>query len=194
MKGLSDEELAGRYGRDPDGAGGRAAARELFERYRDRVFLWCARRVRNPEEAMDLAQDVLVSAYRALARFEARSRYSTWIYTIARNRCHRALRRPSLVRDEDTEVDQLVAGDPDPLERYTREESEERLMELMRGALSTREQDALWMRCVERLSVEEVSRRLGITGASGARSVLQSARRKLRASLERRDAEERGEA
>jgi RNA polymerase sigma-70 factor, ECF subfamily len=181
----TDEALAARYRRDPEGEPGRAAARELFERYRTRVLLWCARRVGNQEEAMDLAQDVLVSAYRALGSFEGRSRYSTWIFTIARNRCFRAMRPVALLRDESVDPDAMPSGDDGPLERQVREQGEERLLALMRAALEPREQQALWLRCVERLSVDEVTRRLAIAGASGARAVLQSARRKLRQALER---------
>ncbi len=56
MKNELDESLAATYRDDPDSESGRAAARELFERYRERVYLWCARRVRNREEALDLAR------------------------------------------------------------------------------------------------------------------------------------------
>ncbi len=194
MSDDSDEALVERFRCDPTGAGGQAAARALFERYRERVFLWCARRVRNQEEALDLAQDVLVSAYRALPSFEGRSRYSTWIFTIARNRCHRALRPVSLARDEQVDVDTIAGAGNDPLERFERAQDEQRLLELIRAVLDPREQDALWMRCIERLPVDEVTRRLGIAGTSGARSVLQSARKKLRQALERSGAREGGSA
>ncbi len=190
MRQETDEALAGLYRRSPDSTEGQAAARELFERYRERVYLWCARRVRNREEALDLAQDVLVSAFRALASFEGRARYSTWIFTIARNRCHRAMRAPSLVRDDEVEVDSTAAPGPDPLERLAREQDEARLLSLMLETLEPRESRALWLRCVERLTVAEVTRALDIAGSSGARSVLQNARKKLRAVLERRIAEE----
>lgn len=189
MKPDSDEVLVERYQQDASGPGGQAAARELFERYRERVFLWCVRRVHNEEDAVDLAQDVLVSAFRSLGSFQGRSRYSTWIFTIARNRCHRAMRPVALMRDDDANVDTLPDHANDPAERFAREQGEERLLHLIREALDPREQDAIWLRCIERLPVEEVTRRLDISGTSGARSVLQSARRKLRLALDRRDAE-----
>jgi RNA polymerase sigma-70 factor, ECF subfamily len=187
---VPDEALVERYQRDATSPEGQAAARELFERYRERVFLWCVRRVRNEEDALDLAQDVLVSAFRALGSFEGRSRYSTWIFTIARNRCHRAMRPVALLRDDETDVDALPGPANDPVERIADGQGEERLLDLIRRVLDPREQDAIWLRCFERLSVDEVTRRLGIAGSSGARSVLQSARRKLRLALDRRDADE----
>jgi DNA-directed RNA polymerase specialized sigma24 family protein len=59
---------------------------------------------------------------------------------------------------------------------------------LLRDTLSPLEQEAIWLRCFERLAVGDVTRILGLTHASGARSVLQSAREKLRAALARRRA------
>jgi DNA-directed RNA polymerase specialized sigma24 family protein len=41
----------------------------------------------------------------------------------------------------------------------------------------------LWLRCFEKVPVDEITRMLGITEASGARGVLQRARRRLRAAL-----------
>jgi RNA polymerase sigma-70 factor (ECF subfamily) len=40
---------------------------------------------RNPEDASDFTQEVLLKAYRNLSNFEGRSRFSTWLYKIAYN-------------------------------------------------------------------------------------------------------------
>jgi len=40
---------------------------------------------RNQEDASDFTQEVFLKAYRSLARFEGRSRFSTWLYKIAYN-------------------------------------------------------------------------------------------------------------
>lgn len=182
----ADEELVRAYQQDPTGEGGRAAAETLFERYWERVYLWCHRRVGHHETARDLAQDVLLSAYQALGSFEGRCLYSSWLFTIMRHRCFRALRRPSLLRDEEVEVDRL-AGETTPVDAALAEqEDEEEMLRLIQRHLEPTEQAALWLRVMERLPVEEITRRLGISAASGARGVLQSGRRKLRAALDRR--------
>ncbi len=189
---LDDEELVRRARRDPLGQDGRDAASELFGRYQERVYLWCFRRVRDHERALDLAQDVLVSAYRSLDTFEGRSRYASWLFAIARNRCYRALRPPSLWRDEDAEPDDLPDAHKGPDVLLEEREDEETVLELLKEALEPREQMALWLRCFENLPVEEITRRLEIPAATGARGVLQSARRKLRAALEKRRAAKGG--
>lgn len=190
---VADEELVRRYQADPAGSRGRAAAEELFGRYHARVFVWCFRFVRNEEQALDLAQDAMLRAFRALGSFGGRSRFSSWLYAVARNWCFKTARRVRLLRDDDVDPDALESGDRSPEEAFADAEDEERVLELMREALDPEERVALWMRCYERLPVDEITAALGLTGASGARGLLQTARRKLRAAVERRrDAGEGG--
>src|SRR5262249_62396725 len=91
-----DDVLVRRAVEDPGGPAGRAAACELLGRYQGRVYLWCYRYVRDHDRALDLAQDALLSAYRALATFQGRSRFSSWLFAIARNRCLTAVAPASL--------------------------------------------------------------------------------------------------
>lgn len=188
----SDEDLARSALNDPDGIEGRRAACELLGRHRMTVYRWCRGMVHDPDDAMDLAQEVLLNAYRNLDKFKGWGRFSAWLFVIARNRCLDVLRRPSLLADEGKNPDSLA----DPRSRPDREieevEDEEALLNLMRRHLDQREQSALWLRCIEKVPVEMITRVLGIEHASGARAVLQSARRKLRAALARRGSEEEG--
>lgn len=180
---LPDEELVRRVQEDPDGPGGEDAAAELYRRYQGQVYLWCIRRVRNHERALDLAQDVLLSAHRALGSFAGRARYSSWLFTIMRNRCFRDLRTRAPWVDDEIEPDLLASGQKSPELLYMEQAEEDVILDLVRRVLEPREQLALWLRCFEDLSVEEITRRLQIPGAAGARAVLQGARRKLRAAL-----------
>jgi RNA polymerase sigma-70 factor (ECF subfamily) len=165
---------------------GKVAA-ELLGRYTSRVLAFCRKYVRDPDQAMDLSQDILIAAYEALPRFERRSPFSAWLFTIARNRCLRAVRRPGWIRDEDVDLSQL--RDPaTPEDQRVESEQEQSAMErMMEEHLDPIERKALILRCVECLSVEEISRVLDIRQASGARGVLQTARRKLRAALRIRE-------
>jgi len=183
----SDEELVRRYQRDPAVEAGRAAATELFERYWQRVYLWCLRRLGSHETACDIAQDVLISAYQALGSFEGRCLYSSWLFTIMRHRCFRALRRADPVLDEEVEVDGLADDARLADSLLLEQEGEEEVLALIRQVLDPTEQSALWLRVFEHMPVEEITRRLDIRGSSGARGVLQGARRKLGAALKRRE-------
>ena len=182
-KAPSDEELVAAAQRDRDGAGGRAAAQELLGRYRTRTYQWCLRIVRNHDLALDLAQDALISAWRALPEFNSQSRFSSWVFAIARNRCRSALRPRILSRDPAVEPDALEEDDADPLDRLALVQEESAVLDAVREVLEPIEQQALWLRAIECVPVDEITRLLGIGGVSGARGVLQSARRKLRAHL-----------
>ena len=185
----SDDALLAAWRQDPQGSWGQRAVSQLLDRYRDRVYSWCWRHVRNRDLALDLAQEVLVSAYRNLGSFGERAQFSSWLSAIARNRCLSELRkyRPS---QEDDELLHLVADErPTPDQELEQRVDESALLDLIKGHLTQQEQDALWLRCIERMSVEEITSLLGIQEQSGARAVLQRARRRLRAALDRRDAD-----
>lgn len=184
---LSDEELVRRIQSEPGfGAGAGEAAEALFGRYRRRTYLWCFRFVRNHDRALDLAQDVLLKAWQALPRYDARAPFACWMFTIARNRCFSAMRPVSLARDEEVDLEALADEGPGPEVAIENDETGAAMIELIATVLDRSEQDALYLRCWERLPVEEVTRLLGIEGPSVARGVLQRGRRKLRAALLRR--------
>jgi RNA polymerase sigma-70 factor (ECF subfamily) len=77
-----------------------AGDRDLFEqlvlRHQRRVIYYLTRMVKNPDLAEDLAQITFVKAFTALASFDPRYRFSTWIYRIASNAAIDHLRRNRL--------------------------------------------------------------------------------------------------
>jgi len=180
---LPDAELVRLAVQAPDTPAGRSAAAALLSRYRLQVYRWCYRLVRDHELALDLSQEVLLSASRGLGTFAGRARFSSWLFAIVRNRCASAMRRPSLLYDDAADLDEQA--DPRAPVDAALEESEEMasVLELMRAHLDPLEQKALCLRCFEQMPVKAITRILGIEQASGARGILQSARRKLRAVL-----------
>jgi RNA polymerase sigma-70 factor, ECF subfamily len=179
----ADEDLLAVIQRDPAGEAGERAVAQLLDRYRDRVYAWCWRHVRDREQALDLAQEVLLAAYRNLHSFGERAQFSSWIFAIARNRCLSELRKRQLPQ-EDIEILALVADPrPAPDQELIERLDESRLLAAISEHLTPLEQDALWLRCHEQLPVEEITRLLDIQEQTGARAVLQRARRRLRAAL-----------
>jgi len=85
--------------------------------------------------------------------------------------------------DDESDVEQHPAGGANPALQLEERESEEMFYKLMITALEPLERWTLWLRCFERMPVDEITRVLRIDRASGARGVLQKARRKLRAAL-----------
>ena len=177
---LSDEALLQRVRMAGESEDFRVLASELLGRYHRRVYVWCHRFVRDHERALDLSQDVLMLAYRALDRFDGRSSLSTWLFVITRNRCLTELARPSLLCDPEIDPDSCSSQDTDPESELLEKEDEEAVLLLIRTHLDEEEQKALWMRCFERMPVDLITRVLELEGPNGARVVLQRARRKLR--------------
>ncbi|MFN8586661.1 MAG: sigma-70 family RNA polymerase sigma factor [Candidatus Eisenbacteria bacterium] len=184
FEGRTDEELVRLACAGGDGS--RAAAAALLERWQGPVYAWCRRFARDPDRAEDLAQEVLASVYRSLGSFQFRAPFGAWVFTIARHRCIRAMRPVALTRDEGTDADALQHPAPGPDDEAARRIEDDIVLDVMREALEPLEQQALWLRCMDRMPVEELTRVLDVEGASGARGLLQTARRKLRAALERR--------
>jgi len=61
------------------------AYRQLFVLYQDRVFTICLRVTGNQEDALDAAQETMVTLARRIKDFAFRSRFSSWVYRIAVN-------------------------------------------------------------------------------------------------------------
>ncbi|GHU10524.1 RNA polymerase subunit sigma-24 [Spirochaetia bacterium] len=67
--------------------------RLLVQRYEQPVYGMGLSFFRNSEDAADFTQDVFLKAYRSLAEFEGRARFSTWLYRIAYNTAVNSIKR-----------------------------------------------------------------------------------------------------
>ena len=87
---------------DPDAAlmlrvkqGDRAAFATLVEKYQQPVMNFVRRTLRDETEAEDLAQNVFLQVYKSASRYVSTAKFSTWLFTIARNLCLNEIRRRS---------------------------------------------------------------------------------------------------
>jgi RNA polymerase sigma-70 factor (ECF subfamily) len=104
---LRDPDVRLMQGVRADEAG---AFEQLMERYQHRLVAILHHLVGSAEEAEDLAQEVFLRVYRARKKYRARSKFSTWLFTIANNLAMNSIRtrqrKPSL---------QLNVADSGPL-------------------------------------------------------------------------------
>ena len=122
-------------------AGDAQAFDALVLEYQDRVFNMCYRMLANRDDALDVAQEVFLTVFRSIRRFEARARFSTWLYRITVNRCRDELRRRGSVKH--TRPHSLSASE-DPIEPSGHEPSPDE-------QASARELQALVERCIDEL-------------------------------------------
>src|SRR5258708_37004572 len=88
-----DEALMVRFQR-----GDRAAFRILVSRHQKPLFNFALRHLRSPSMAEDVVQDSFVRVVQSASEFKHEARFSTWLYTIARNLCIVQLRKSALRR------------------------------------------------------------------------------------------------
>ncbi len=137
----------------------------LVRKYQQRIVKLISRYVRDQDEALDVAQETFIKAYRALANFRGESAFYTWLYRIAINTAKNYLvsqsRRPP---DTDIDAEDAVQFEGDSKLRETdlpeqlvhRDELERVIYEAI-DALPEDLRTAITLRELEGLSYEEIA-------------------------------------
>ena len=176
----SDEDLATLLAETND----QAAWDEMYRRYRKRVYLWCFRYTHDVDEAVDCAQEVFVRIFRGLGSYEHGARLSTWIYQIARNYClGQMARRSRQWRERLAPLDHVDVVDSAwnaQRRGFEHQDSLRRLLDRAGPLMEPQELEAFVLHYGEGLSVKEITRMLECKNLSGARTLIQNARRKFR--------------
>ncbi len=86
--------------------GSRPAFQQLVEKYQGYVFTITFKVLKSREEAEEAAQDVFIKVYESLGSFEGKSKFTTWLYTIAYRTALDRVRKKQLptssIDDEDS--------------------------------------------------------------------------------------------
>ncbi len=77
----------------------------LINKYKDMIFTLVIKIVKDREDAEEVAQDSFIKAYQKLDGFEGKSKFSTWLYTIAYRNALTKVRKKKL---ETTDIDSYV--------------------------------------------------------------------------------------
>jgi RNA polymerase sigma-70 factor (ECF subfamily) len=179
--GRSDEELVAAH-RGATVAGEREeTVNELFRRHYAKVAYWCLRLTGDREWAADLAQEVFVKAFRHLDSYQGTSKFSTWLYSIARNHCWSEIRaRQSRAEDlGDAPLFELPDTADTPYAAAEKADALRMLRELVNSTLDEMEKKVVMLYYSEELSLDAITRMLELRNASGAKALLVAARRKL---------------
>jgi RNA polymerase sigma-70 factor (ECF subfamily) len=169
------------------------AFEQLVENYQHRLVAVMHHLVGNAEEAEDLAQEVFLRIYRARKKYRARSKFSTWLFTIANNlalNCLRARQRKPVVplntRDSGPmgprPAEQLV-HDPNsgPMQHAQRLELADQIRKALDG-LNERQRMAVVLNKFEDMGYAEIADVMGLS-TKAIKSLLSRARMNLRSAL-----------
>lgn len=170
-------------------AGEVAAFEEIVRRHQKRVLAIVAGVLSRKEDVEDVGQQVFVKVFLSLKRFDARSKFSTWLYKVTINECWDYLRKKRarpLVYEADLGEEQLEqletvrGGELNPrtaLDAERRAEIRDTLDRLL-GELSPEERLMMLLKEVEGFSLEEIGEMLDVN-VNTAKVRLFRARRRL---------------
>jgi RNA polymerase sigma-70 factor (ECF subfamily) len=172
--------------------GDQEAFTELVDRWKHPVIGFIHRTLPDPDEAEDLAQATFVQLWRTAGRYQPTARFSTFLFTIARNLCLNEIRRR--VRHPADSLDEPRADDEDhPLRQIEDprqppagdEAGRAELYRLVDDALALlpeKQRTALVLCREGELSYEEIAAVLG-TSVQATKSLIHRARLTLRQRL-----------
>ena len=171
-------------------AGDRDAFRVLVDAHSRSIFNLAYRMTGNQEDADEVVQETFLRAYKSLDRFEGKSKFSTWIYRIAVNRCLDMLEKKKITGDYTISDDpdpeehtvQVPSSDAGPERQLLSREANERIAVAMK-LLTPTERIAFTLRHMEGQSIEEISRTLKVK-ENAAKNTIFRAVKKLRLNLE----------
>jgi RNA polymerase sigma-70 factor, ECF subfamily len=171
-------------------AGDEDAFRSLVERHSRAIFRLAFRMTGNEQDAEDVVQEAFLRAHQRLRQFESRANFGTWLHRVAVN-CAldfmRVRRRHESGREEIDSVGAdgtrpLPADDPAPDRLVFGGEVQRRVAAVI-AELSPKERAAFVLRHFEEMSIEEISRTMGVRADAAKNSIFRAVR-KLRKELE----------
>jgi len=168
------------------------AFEELVNKYQQPVTNVIHRILGDPAEAEDLAQNVFVQVYKSADRYKVSAKFTTWLFTIARNMCLNEIRRRSRHRAESLDAPHPEFEDQ-PLHQFEDARTDSPPAALLRGELEQKIQQALSelpesqriaiLLCrQEELSYEEIAGVLGCS-LSATKSLIHRGRETLKQKL-----------
>ena len=184
---------------DPDAAlmlrvrqGDAAAFAQLVDKYKQSVMNLAYRMLRDGLDAEDLAQNVFLQVHRSASRYTVSSKFSTWLFTIARNLCLSEIRRRSRHPADSMDVvhpehedqpwrqfeDQQTFSPPDKL---LHGELEEKIDEAVAN-LPENQRLAILLCREDELSYEDIAKVLGCS-LSATKSLIHRGRETLKQKL-----------
>jgi RNA polymerase sigma-70 factor, ECF subfamily len=172
--------------------GDRAAFAELVEKFKQPVCNFVFRTLRDETESEDVAQNVFFQVWKSRDRYERTAKFSTWLFTIARNLCLNEIRRRSRhpaesLEESHSEHDDLPSRQYEdkkiflPTDNVLHGELAKKIEEAL-SELSDNQRTAILLCRQDELSYEEIAKVLGCS-LSATKSLIHRGRETLKEKL-----------
>lgn len=158
------------------------AFRALVEAYKERLFAFIWRMVRDHHEAEDICQSAFVKAYESIQSYSPQYAFSTWLFTIGYRLCLNQLRRR---RKSTTDLELVQSQENETPETIAASAEAKRLRDRIWAAvdeLSDAQRGAVLLFYREGKSCQEIGQILGMPAVT-VKSHLHRARARLRDNL-----------
>jgi RNA polymerase sigma-70 factor, ECF subfamily len=153
--------------------------RALVDRHQQRIFRFALGLLGNHEEAEDVTQEAFLAAFANLSGYDSsRAAFSTWLFTIARNRCINLLKqsRPIAFNEMDS-IGDVSSADP-----IVRQELSQQLDRAL-AALPVEQRSAFVLAEIEELPYAEIAR-IERTSLGTVKSRIPRAKQRLQSLLD----------
>ena len=130
----------------------------LVEKYKGLVYSLALKMLNNREEAEEVSQDSFIKAYKNLAKFEGKSKFSTWLYKITYRSCLDSIKKNSATYNI-TDINEItinqIAETESVLDGIERNERSEIINQCLQK-LPEDERSILWLFYFKELSLKEI--------------------------------------
>lgn len=150
----------------------------LYQRNYNNVYFLVLSIIKDKNMAMDLTQDIFLKVFETLNSFRGNSRFSTWLYAIARNHSLEFLRKQQKNKYERIELYVHVPDEEfNPDEETVSENQRNFVLKELMGNMEL-DQHILYQKYVMQLSIKDIKNKLQIS-ESAVKMRLQRARNKI---------------
>jgi RNA polymerase sigma-70 factor (ECF subfamily) len=155
----------------------------LVKRYEKNLYNYALRMVSNPDDALDLMQDVFMAVFRNLASFRGESPFKGWMFKIAHYRCIEFYRRKKPIQSLDDIPEQVEqVSDACPETRMFNGQQANILNSAMQ-LLPINQKLVVELKFFQHCTFDDIAQQLGIS-VNTVKSRLYSALDKLKGHLE----------
>ena len=159
--------------------------KHLLAAYQRRAYLAALGWMGNEQEAVELAQEAMLKAWRARASYDTGRPFYPWLHVIVKNTCRDALARRTRAPLTGLEVERVADDGPRPDAQIGNQQRHQHLHHAL-SQLQPDHREILILRHFEDLSYAEIAEQLGLAQGT-VMSRLYRARRALLLQLEQQD-------